>query len=470
MSNTKFINRVHELETLEKEYSRKESSLVIVYGRRRVGKTSLINRFLLNHKNSSLYFLATQESELQNARYFCEQVGAFIKNDLMKNSVADWLTGLKLFSEYKTKERKILVLDEFQYLGIANKAFPSVIQKAWDLFLKDSNIMLILCGSLVTLMQQQTLDYASPLYGRRTAQIKLKQIPFNHYHEFFPKLSEDELVRFYSVTGGIPKYIETFEESSDIFLSIANNVLNKQSYLYEEPFFLLQNEVTEIGSYFSLIKSISLGNRKLSDISAHLGVKQTNLTKYLKTLSDLDLIEREVPVTEDSPEKSKMGLYRVKDNFISFWFQFVYPYRSYLERGETDYVIEEIKEKFIQNYVSYVYEDICREKMWEFASKNLWKFRFNKLGRYWGNLCGETDIVALDTNGKNMILGECKYSNSEKGLALLHDLEEKSAVLLKHTQSKSVSYIIFSKSGFTKGLTDEAKKRNDVTLVSGFNV
>ena len=468
MQRKNFVDRISKMKTLEKEYNPNESSLVIIYGRRRVGKTSLINEFLKSHPAAnSLYFLATQESELQNLKAFRQQVAELTGNELLTKSDADWLTTLKIFAEFRTETRKILVLDEFQYLGNASNAFTSIIQKAWDTILKDSNIMLILCGSLVTLMKQQTLDYSSPLYGRRTAQIKLKQIRFPYYGEFFPEKTEEDLVPFFAVTGGVPKYIESFENASNIYDAIEKNVLNAQSYLYEEPYFLLQNEVKEIGSYFSLIKAISMGNRKLSDISANLGVRQTSLTKYLKVLTDLDLVEREIPVTENKPEKSRSGLYRITDNFMAFWFQFVYPYRTYLERGETEYVMSQIKQKFIQNYVSYVYEDICREKMWEFAFSGLWDFRFDRLGRYWGSLCGEVDILALDTDGKHMIIGECKYSDGEKALSVLHDLQAKADVLSKHTMSESTKYIIFSKSGFTKGLIDEAKSNPDLSLVTG---
>ena len=350
----KFVNRAKELEALEKQYAANQSALVIVYGRRRVGKTALITEFLKRHSNS-LYFLATEESEMQNLNYFKVQVAEFTCNELLKSATVDWLTVFKTLIDYKTETKKIIVLDEFQYIGQSNSAFPSVMQKVWDTLLKDANVMLILCGSLVSLMKSQTLDYSSPLYGRRTGQIKLKQIPFSHYHEFFEGRGNNELLPFYAVTGGVPKYIETFCGYTDIYEAIEQNVLNSQSFLYEEPYFLLQKEVSEIGSYFSLIKAIAMGNRKLSDIATNLGLKQTGLTKYLKVLMDLDLIEREVPVTEIAPEKSKSGLYRIADNFIAFWFKYVYPYRAYLEKGETAFVLSQIKKGFVQNYAAFVY-------------------------------------------------------------------------------------------------------------------
>jgi len=460
----KFVDRIKELKTLNEQYARGESSLVIVYGRRRVGKTALITEFLKDKKDT-LYFLVTEESEKQNLNYFKRQVADYTGNELLKTAEVDWQTVFKILVEYKTGSKKIIVIDEFQYIGESNSAFPSVMQKVWDTLLKDGNVMLILCGSLISLMKKQTLEYSSPLYGRRTAQIKLKQIPFGNYHEFFDGKSDDELLPFYAVTGGVPKYIETFAKSSDVFEGIANSVLNTQSYLYEEPYFLLQKEVSEIGSYFSLIKAIAFGNRKLADIAGVLGVKQTSLTKYLKVLSDLDLVEREVPVTEAMPEKSKSGLYKISDNFIAFWFKFVYPYRSYLEKGDDAFVLSQIKKGSVQNYASFVYEDVCREKMWKYSANRYWNFGFDKVGRYWGSKTGETDIVAIDSVGGNIVVGECKYSSTPKGLSVLHTLTEKAEVLQNLVGAKNTEYIIFSSSGFTQGLKDEAKKNSKLKLV-----
>ena len=460
-----FIDRTEELITLENEYAKSSASFVIIYGRRRVGKTALINEFLSHHKGCNLYFLATQEAEAQNRKAFRDQAANLIGNELLKSADADWLTIFKLFSEHTTAERKIIVMDEFQYIGKSNPAFPSVMQKIWDTVLQNMNVMLILCGSLVTLMLQQALDYSSPLYGRRTAQIRLKQIRFPYYPDFYPGKSEAELIPFYAVTGGVPKYIETFRGCLNIEDGIDQYILNPQGYLYEEPFFLLQNEVSEIGSYFSLIRAIATGKRKLSDIAAWLGVKQTNIPKYLKTLMDMDLVEREVPVTESNPEKSKSGLYRITDNYIAFWFQFVYPYRSFLERGEKAYVMEHIRETFVQNYLSYVYEDLCREKMWTLPLMDLWGIRFDRLGRYWGPICGEVDILGVDTISGNMIIGECKYSVAEKGLSILHTLQEKAHALEAKNKYSCNCFVVFSTAGFSKGLEEEAARNPNILLV-----
>ena len=324
---SKFIDREAEMKTLEQEYKREGSSLVILYGRRRVGKTTLISEFIKN--KNALFFLASEESEVQNRNAFKEKAAAFIKSDLLMDaSVSSWDTIFKAIMDTSFDTKPVIVIDEFQYIGKSNPAFPSVFQRIWEEILKNKSVMVILCGSLISMMESQTLNYDSPLYGRRTAQIKLKQIPFRYYKQFFPGKDENALIEMYSVTGGVPKYIELFRESDNIYEAIEQSILNPSGYLYDEPYFLLQQEVSEIGSYFSLIKTIAAGNSKLSAISTVLETKATSLTKYLKTLIDLDILEREVPVTEENPEKSKKGLYKIKDNYLRFWFAFVYPNMS----------------------------------------------------------------------------------------------------------------------------------------------
>lgn len=462
MDMSKFIDREQEMETLVDEYNRVGSSLVIMYGRRRVGKTTLISEFIKD--KNALFFLASQESEVQNRNLFKEKAAEFINSDLLRNAtVSDWDTIFKAIIETKFETKPIIVIDEFQYIGKSNSAFPSIMQRIWDELLKDKSVMLILCGSLITMMKEQTLEYSSPLYGRRTAQIRLKQIPFSYYEKFFPNKSGKELIEMYSVTGGVPKYIESFSEENDIYSAIKKCVLNPSSYLYDEPHFLLQQEVTEIGSYFSLIKTIAAGNSKLSAIAISLELPQTRLTKYLKTLIDLDILEREVPITEENPDKSKKGLYRIKDNFIKFWFAFIYPNLSFLESGNTEIVMNKIKKRFISGQVSFVYEDICRNKMWQMNANEVWPFTFSKIGQYWDSGT-EIDIAALDPDGKNLILGECKYWKEPVGVNILADLEEKAKKVAWNKKDRKTWYILFGTGGFTSELQELSKTRDDIIL------
>lgn len=460
---SKFIDREAEMKTLEQEYKREGSSLVILYGRRRVGKTTLISEFIKN--KNAMFLLASEESEVQNRNAFKEKAAAFIKSDLLMDaSVSSWDTIFKAIMDTSFDTKPVIVIDEFQYIGKSNPAFPSVFQRIWEEILKNKSVMVILCGSLISMMESQTLNYDSPLYGRRTAQIKLKQIPFRYYKQFFPKKDENALIEMYSVTGGVPKYIELFRESDNIYEAIEQSILNPSGYLYDEPYFLLQQEVSEIGSYFSLIKAIAAGNSKLSAIATVLETKATSLTKYLKTLIDLDILEREVPVTEDNPEKSKKGLYKIKDNYLRFWFAFVYPNMSFIESGNGEIVLSKIRKGLISNHTAFVYEDVCREKMWQLNAEEKWDFHFSKLGRYWDNQT-EIDIAAIDPEGKNLILGECKYWSEPVGINILTALEEKGKTVEWNRQCRNTFYVLFSSGGFTKELEELAKVRKDVLLV-----
>ena len=460
-----FVDREQEMNTLQNEYDRTGSALVVLYGRRRVGKTTLITEFIKNKK--ALFFLASEEAEALNRNAFREKVAEFIDSDLLRSAdIKNWDVLFKAIVDAPFDIKPVIVLDEFQYLGKANPAFPSIFQRIWEEILKEKSVMVILCGSLISMMESQTLAYGSPLYGRRTAQIRLQQIPFAYYHEFFPGHSRRELVEMYAITGGVPKYIELFSGSGDIYRAIESSILNRSGYLYDEPHFLLQQEVSEVGSYFSVIRAIAAGNSKLSSISTALETKATSLTKYLKTLIDLDILEREVPITEDNPEKSKRGLYRIKDNYLRFWFAFIYPNRSFIESGHSRIVMDKIRKSLVKNHTAFVYEDVCRERMWELNADGVWPFFFTKLGKYWDSNT-EIDITALDPEDKNLILGECKYWSDPVGISVLRDLEAKASAVSWERDCRKVWYVLFSASGFTEELKALAESREDVMLCSG---
>lgn len=458
----KFINRKKELATLQKEYDRETASFVVIYGRRRIGKTALITEFCKDKPH--IFFLVTEESEAENRSIFKEKVADFLENSLLKSATIDrWeiiFEQIALASDF-SKERIIIILDEFQYIGKANPAFPSILMNVWEQKLKDKNIMLILCGSLISMMMAQVLSYDSPLYGRRTAQMRLQQIAFEHYKEFVPNSSEEEQILRYAITGGVPKYIELFGKQKDIYEAIRETVLSPNSFLYAEPEFLLQKEVSEIGSYFSILKVIANGNHKLSAIATVLNAKQTSLIKYLKVLCELDVIERQVPITEENPEKSKKGLYFIKDNFIKFWFQYVYPYKGMLETDQEEFVLQKMKGSFIGNHVSYVYEDICRQKMWHMTDKG---FSFNRVGRWWGNQDVEIDIVAYDAMGTDIVFCECKYSVNPKGMKELNNLMQKASAVVWKNKERTEYFMLFSKSGYTKEILEYAKEHNNIVL------
>lgn len=456
-----FINRESELDFLHKEYNEKRSSFVVIYGRRRVGKTTLIKEFIKD--KNALYFLATEETERENRKNLQHIVAEFTGNRLLEKDVfLEWEDLFHLIKDQEPGKKAVLVIDEFQYLGKTNKAFPSLFQKIWDTSLQDSNLMVILCGSLVGMMIAQTLSYSSPLYGRRTGQLQIKPISFEHYHRFFEHPEDLNLIEYYSVTGGVPKYVELFRPTGNIEEDIAENILSKQSFLYEEPVFLLEKETGEIGTYFSIIKTIAAGNRKLGKIASALNVTQTGLTKYLKVLIDLDLIKRDVPVTEKNPAKSKKGLYFINDHFISFWFRFVWIYRNYLEIDNTGPVIKKIRENFRDNHVSFVYEEICKDKMMKMSSENEIPFELLRCGRWWDKDT-EIDLVGISGNEKNYIFGECKYTEKKTDADVYFNLKVKAEKVTKDPAIVK-HYILFSRAGFTDTLHRIAEETGELYL------
>jgi len=457
----RFINRERELAALNDQYAMDGASFMVIYGRRRIGKTTLIKEFIKDKK--ALYFLAREELETVSMARFTDALADYTGQNYLKEAAFDkWDSLFDIFIKSSQNDKKLLIIDELPYMVGANPAFPSILQWVWDEWFQHQNVMLILCGSLINMMEKYTLNYSSPLYGRRTGQIKLKQIDFMHYNKFYDDMSYRDLVEHYAVTGGVPRYIELFYGRKKLFDEIERLILSSDGLLFEEPEFLLRREVDEIGSYFAIIKSIAAGNRKSVKISTDIGIKQTSLPKYLKTLIDLDILEREVPVTENNPEKSKMSLYQIKDNFLRFWFRFVYPERGRLELGQTDYVLEKIKANFVDNHVAYIYETVCCSELWRLALAG--ELRFNKLGRWW-NSQEEIDIVALDNSGEDIVFAECKYRIQPTDVDVFYDLLRKKEFVPWKKETRLEKFVLFSISGFTDRLTTLAKERGDLFLV-----
>jgi hypothetical protein len=456
----RFINREWELSALAEQYESPQSSFMVIYGRRRIGKTTLIAEFIKDKK--ALYFLADKETETQSLKRFAASLAEYTGQAYLSEATFDnWRVLLEIFARHGQNEKKILIIDELPYMVETNPALLSILQGVWDSMMKETNVMLILCGSLIHMMEKHALNYTSPLYGRRTGQLKLRQIEFTFYPRFYPGMPYRRLVEFYAVTGGVPRYIELFDGTKDLYCEIDRLVLRRDSLLYEEPEFLLRHEVEETGSYFSIIKSIAAGNHKAGKISGDTGIKQTSLPKYLKTLIDLDILERQVPVTETNPEKSKRGLYLIKDNFLRFWFRFVFPQRARLELGHTEYVMDNIKNHFIDNHTAYVYERVCMEELWKMNGEG--KLRFNKLGRWWDGKT-EIDIVGLDGAGEDILFAECKYRTQPMDVDAYHALRGKSDRVDWNKGSRRCMYVLFSIGGFTERLKDLARHRDDLVL------
>jgi len=449
-----FINRQKELKRLEEEYLSHDFRFTVMYGRRRVGKTTLLKEYISS--KPYIYFLVTLESFSIVLQRFQKLVADFLEDEFLQEIKLQSFEQIFAYLAKQNLSHKIVVvIDEFQYLSKLDKSIPSQFQYIVDEILRSKNIHLVLCGSIISMMYEQTLSYGSPLYGRRTSSIKLDALRFEYLSHFFPTKREIERIELYAVFGGVPKYLELLKDSDTIFEAIEQNILDKNAFLYEEPRFILQNEVNEPMTYFTILETIANGEHKLGNIAGKLNKNVQNITSFMSKLIELELIYKEVPITEKLPNKSKKGLYFIKDNFFRFWFSYVLPYKSQLELGNTNYALVKIKENF-SGFVAKVYEDLAVE----YTLKN---YPLLKAGRWW-NRDEEIDVVGL---GEDFLLvGECKYSNKKVGIDILQQLEKKSKQIALNLPIKY--YLLFSKSGFTDELLKLGKRRDDVILINGF--
>ncbi len=434
LHNLTFINRQEELEFLQDAYKSDKSQLIVLYGRRRVGKTCLLQHFMKGKKHT--YYFCTKGNETEQIKLLSGMIGeTFNDTALSLSPFSEWRALFMYLHEKALKERFLLVIDEFPFLLSASSAITSIFQKYWDEYLSGTKIMLVLCGSSIAMMESEVLAYQSPLYGRRTGQWKVEPFIFGDTIEFFGKGTKmEDIVRIFSITGGVPFYLAELDLKKTAIENILERIARKGKMLYEEGEILLKEELREPSTYFSILEAISSGNTKQAQIANRIGMPSTALPRYLSTLERLGYIEKIIPVTEF--KRSKKTIYRIKDNFINFWFKFIYPNRSYIEEGNYG-KFREIIDTHFEKYVSFAFEGICRDFLKEQKRNNLLPFSFTKLGTWYGysrdevsktRKVDEIDIVGLEENTGEIIFVECKWENmSEKAAEkVLSGLKEKS--------------------------------------------
>jgi AAA+ ATPase superfamily predicted ATPase len=362
---TRFLGRDRELDFLTELWDSGRPELFVLYGRRRVGKTELLQRFCSGRK--SVYFLAAQVRDRDNLRALRQSIAGELGDKLAGEvEFPDWSSALGFLAERAGDERVAVVLDEFPYLCEANASVPSQIQRFWDTRGKNSSLMLVLCGSQVSFMEKEVLAEKSPLFGRRTAQRRLEPISPTDAIAFFPKWSMRERVLAYSILGGMPAYLQRFDDSRTIRENLLREVLRPEGFLFDEAHFLLRSELTSPTTYNSLLAAVARGAQKLNDIALEVGVDSTTANKYLHTLRELRLVERETPLTDPDPLRSRRGVYRIADRFLAFHFRHVQPQVSLIHAGRGERVFEQFVEPDFERLydearVEFVLDHLRRE-------------------------------------------------------------------------------------------------------------
>ncbi len=450
----RFINREKELGTLNSKWRDKAAQLVIIYGTRRVGKTELAIRFAKDKPH--VYFLCERTAPLIQLRKFAEAVAAFYKDDFLSSAgFRDWETAFKYIAG--KKDRLILIIDEFPYLVESDEAVPSTFQKAWDLHLKNSSVYLILSGSSISMMERTTLFYRAPLYGRRTAQLLIKPFRFLDVKKMFSEKDFDEILAIYSAVGGTPLYLNKFYNRNYLDV-MKSDILTKGEALYEEVEFLLREELKEPRNYFSILAALSLGKHKLSEIINETGFDKGTASRYIDILNGLQITKKELPVTENMPQKSRKGIYMIDDNFFNFWFRFIFRNRALLEENKIDVVISAIKHS-LGDILSKNYEKIAGEILFGAISSNKIDVTFETYGRWWDKN-DEIDLVAINNSSNEILFGEVKWSNKLVGINIYGDLKEKSRKVIWGKRGRKEHFALFSKSGFTPDMKTTAAKED----------
>lgn len=455
-----FIGREKELNALEKLYVSNKFEFVVIYGRRRVGKTALINKFLDDKK--AIYFMGVESNTKQNLENFSKSIIEYDSGIETETSFLSFQAALEYVFKLSQKERLILTIDEFPYVARSSKSLSSTLQLLIDKYKDSSKLMLILCGSSISYMEDHVLAYKAPLYGRRTAQMKIMPFDFEETCHYFKKFSNEEKALIYGIVGGTPQYLMQMDDTLSVEDNIKNTFLNPISFLYEEPINLLKQEVREPAIYTAIITAIAKGASRMSEISNQINENTNVCSAYIKTLMNLGIIQKETPYGEKASHKA---IYFIEDNMFRFWYRFVLENNSIIARGATDLVYKRIEPK-LSDYMGKIFEDICKQYLWKQLLTNKCPVEFTSLGRWWGNdpieKC-QTEIDIMGEQDKNTALfAECKWTNEKVNQSVLETLVKRSKLF----SYKYIHLYLFSKSGFTQGCIDQANKMGNVTLVS----
>src|SRR3989344_8620131 len=442
MVEKEFFDRKNELNILQEKYAElSPSNMLVLYGRRRVGKTELVKQFLKNIKSHFYFYVeVTQKSEILN--YLSKAVEDQLGEKLV---FKDFYEFLNYIGDKTDKEPFVLVIDEFQrFLDIAPE-YISSLQNAWDSKLKNKKIFILLLGSSIGMIQKIMNSKAGALYGR-AQRIKISPFRYSDFRLMFKELSEEEKVIRYSVFGGTPYYLERTKRFKDTYEAITELILKKDSELSDEPRNFLEYEnVKNHVKYNSIIQSISSGKELLKEIQDFTKMSITDLPPYIQRLDKLlDLVGRKDPVLG----KERLGRYQTKVNFFKFLYKFILPNQTPLSLGNTKLVSDLIKQD-LNSYVGRIFEDIVRELLVLYNTKEIkgLKLNFENIGSWWDRNSNEIDVLAYNLKEKNFLLGEVKWTNKQLDTDVIEELERKSKYL---NYGGTYKFLFVSKNGFTE--------------------
>ena len=444
-----FVGREPELQTLEEACASETFEMVVVYGRRRVGKTTLLKQ--LAQDKRALFFTAQQQSDRDNLRDFCRAVALFF--GLPEGTTFEsWEAALSYLAARAAEEPYLLVFDEFPYAAAANRSIVSKLQIAIDHEFSTTRMCLVLCGSSQGFMESEVLGKKSPLHGRRTAQIRLRPLGYLEAAQMLPGLGAQQAFEYYACVGGVPYYLSLVDTVLPLRDNLARLFFSPQGLLYEEPQMLLRQELREPALYNSVLRAVGTGARRKTQIADRSGVGQASVSKYLKTLVDLDILERVVPFGE-SAQDSRKGSYRMRDAAYDFWYTFVMPAVGDVEEGLGAAVAAAIPDEVLATYCGQRFEEVCRQWMRGRALAGELPVPVTSVGSWWGGNPltrgrDDIDVVAAGCFSGKVLLGECKWRESFDETEAFEKLRARGGLLRGY---EPAGYYLFSKRPLSEG-------------------
>lgn len=444
-----FVDRDAELDHLTDCYDSDRAEFVVIYGRRRLGKSELVRQSIADRADA-VYYQAVESTASNQLEQFVDT--AVTQFPALRNVRRDWEALFEALGE----QDAIVVIDEFPFLIQDDDALPSRIQRVWDLTLQETAMTLVLVGSSISVMEENVLSGSAPLYGRRTATIDLAPLSVADARQFFPAYDPETAIAAWSIYGGTPYYLQTIDPDEPLRVNVQASILSERGLLYSEPEFLLRTELRQPNTYFSILRALAHGRHAPNEIAGMAGVESGSLSTYLQKLRRLRLVERHLPVTESSTT-SKRGRYRIAAPLFRFWFRFVYGNQDQL-RLLGDDAYDELVAPELADYVSPLFERLCQRALPDLVDR-----QFRDVGQWWFRE-HELDVLGLTEEG--LVAGECTFTSQPVSEGVLVDLERTAANVRWSAAPPDgdTLYVLFSRSGYTDDLERVAAARDDVAL------
>jgi len=456
ISQPPFVGRERELKILQAEWESDQASMLILYGRRRVGKTRLVSHWIETAHPRALYWVAEPTSSKDQLRAFSQALLNFESSSSSPTdfSYSTWGQAFEQVARMAKYERFALILDEFTYLMMLEQGIAGILQNVWDQHLQNSNVFLVISGSHVGMMERGVLSYHAPLYGRATSRLMLQPLPFSKTRSFFPKYRPDERVAVYAMFGGVPAYWKKFKPELSLDKNIREKLLSDANLLQDEPRLLLQDFVSEIHNYAAILRAIAQGYRTPKEIASASGLPDKHISMYLTTLIGTGFVERRLPVTER--EASRQGRHHITDPYLRFYYRFLSRRQSQLAMGVDDQTLDEIKRHLVDFIGTHTWEELCREWLLRTSGRKVVPFLPDQVGSIW-NKEAQIDVAGVNFMEKTLILGECKWDRHPIDWDVLRKLVEKTERVLPLEGQWQVYYLGFARSGWTEEAVQFAK-------------